>query len=200
MTNAAGVILCGGESRRMGRSKPWLPFGPEYLLQRVVKILRLVVRPVVVVAAPRQDVPPLPPEVELVRDEVEGHGPLAGLITGLGAIGDRASIAYVSSCDVPLLTPEFIRQVLDGLSEADIAVPRIDGRLHPLAGAYRTNVSTAARALLSRDTRRMTDLFTAVPTRILDATKFTHPWAVSNANTPQEYAELLHFAEPPSGS
>lgn len=30
-----GVVLCGGRSRRMGKSKAWLPCGGEYLLQRM---------------------------------------------------------------------------------------------------------------------------------------------------------------------
>ena len=55
--NIGGVILCGGESRRMGRPKAWLPFGPETLLQRVVRLIGEVVNPLVVVAAPDQDVP-----------------------------------------------------------------------------------------------------------------------------------------------
>ena len=31
-----GGVLCGGESRRMGRPKAWLAFGNEVMLQRVV--------------------------------------------------------------------------------------------------------------------------------------------------------------------
>lgn len=54
------VVLCGGESRRMGRAKAWLPFGPERMLQRVVRLVREAVGPVVVVAAPGQECPPCP--------------------------------------------------------------------------------------------------------------------------------------------
>src|SRR6266545_1645937 len=96
-----GIVLCGGRSSRMGRPKAWLPVGEEVMLQRVVRVLREVVGPVVVVAAPGQDVPPLPAGVEIVRDEVEGRGPLQGLAAGLAALEGKADAAYLSSCDVP---------------------------------------------------------------------------------------------------
>ena len=41
------VVLCGGESRRMGRPKAWLPFGDERMLQRVVRLVDMVARPIV---------------------------------------------------------------------------------------------------------------------------------------------------------
>ncbi|MGZ6054814.1 MAG: molybdenum cofactor guanylyltransferase, partial [Isosphaeraceae bacterium] len=53
------VILCGGESRRMGQPKAWLPFGPERMLQRVVRLVSTVTGPIVVVAAPGQELPSL---------------------------------------------------------------------------------------------------------------------------------------------
>ena len=83
---AAGIVLCGGRSSRMGRPKAWLPFGNEFMLARVVRVLREAVDPVVVVAAPDQDVPPLPPAVRIIRDEIEGKGPLGGLAAGLAAL------------------------------------------------------------------------------------------------------------------
>src|SRR5687767_10615246 len=61
----AGIILCGGKSSRMGRPKALLPFGPELMLERVVRILSAVVSPIVVVAAPEQDLPPLSDDVLL---------------------------------------------------------------------------------------------------------------------------------------
>ncbi len=107
----------------MGRPKAWLPFGDELMLPRVARILREVVDPIVVVAAPGQDVPPLPEDVAIVRDEVEGKGPLGGLAAGLAALSGKVDAAYLSSCDVPLLKPEFVRRVIELLEEPNPPAP-----------------------------------------------------------------------------
>src|SRR5262245_55502863 len=117
----------------MGLPKATLPFGPEAMLQRVVRLLGGVVQPIVVVAAPNQQLPPLPVDVILGRDEHEGRGPLEGLLAGLTAIAPHAEAAYATSCDVPLLVPEFVRAVIDKLEGAEIAVPVEGEFLHPLA-------------------------------------------------------------------
>src|SRR3954468_22268419 len=90
MLSTAGVVLCGGRSSRMGQPKAWLPFAGEVMLPRVVRLLTEVVSPVLVVAAPGQEVPPAPATVDIVRDEVEGRGPLQGLLAGLGILQGRA--------------------------------------------------------------------------------------------------------------
>src|SRR5258705_212022 len=82
--NAGGIVLCGGKSTRMGASKALLPFGPETMLQRVVRLLETVVSPIVVVAAADQQLPDLPPDVIVSRDEREARGPLEGLRAGPG--------------------------------------------------------------------------------------------------------------------
>ena len=107
-----GIVLCGGRSSRMGTPKAWLPFGDEFMLQRVVRIVSEAVNPVVVVVALGQDVPELPAGVRIVRDEQEGLGPLAGLAAGLAALGGEVEAAYLSSCDVPFLAPAFVRRVV----------------------------------------------------------------------------------------
>src|SRR5437764_15154428 len=99
MASVGGIVLCGGQSKRMGRPKAWLPFGAELMLPRVVRLLGEAVAPLVVVAAPGQDVPALPPDVTIVRDEEKGRGPLQGLAAGLRALEGRADAAFASSCD-----------------------------------------------------------------------------------------------------
>ncbi|MFO0848134.1 MAG: nucleotidyltransferase family protein [Gemmataceae bacterium] len=123
MTRVGGIVLCGGRSSRMGRPKAWLPVGDEVMLQRVVRTLGEVVSPVVVVAGPGQDVPPLPSDVRIVRDEVEGRGPLAGLAGGLAALDGLADAAYLSACDVPLLVPGFVRRVVELLEKPNPPAP-----------------------------------------------------------------------------
>src|SRR3954447_24085949 len=77
------LILCGGKSSRMGRDKATLPFGPELMLQRVVRLLSDTVDPehMLVVAAPNQTLPELPKSVKVARDDAEFRGPLQGLAT-----------------------------------------------------------------------------------------------------------------------
>ena len=90
-----------------------------------VRLLGEVVRPVVVVAASDQEVPPLPAEFAVVRDEERGRGPLQGLAAGLAALRGRAGAAYLSSCDVPFLRPAFVRRLIDLLGDNAICVPKV---------------------------------------------------------------------------
>ncbi|MCI0701685.1 MAG: molybdenum cofactor guanylyltransferase [Planctomycetia bacterium] len=179
----------------MGRPKAWLPFGDELMLQRVVGVLREVVEPVVVVAAPGQDVLPLPREVEIVRDEIEGLGPLGGLAAGLSALEGKADAAYLSSCDVPFLKVEFVRRIIELLGDASVSVPRVDGFHHPLASCYRITVLPHVHELLSANRLRPVFLFDALPTRVIEADELADidPRfdSLRNLNTPEEYEEAL---------
>ncbi|HZY83868.1 MAG TPA: molybdenum cofactor guanylyltransferase [Gemmataceae bacterium] len=194
----AGVVLCGGQSSRMGRPKAWLPFGGETMLACVVRLLGEVVAPVVVVAAPGQDVPELPPEVEVVRDPERGRGPLQGLAAGLEALRGRADAAYLSSCDVPLLRPAFVRRLIDLLGEQDIAVPEVGGYRHPLAAVYRLEVAGLAGRLLAEDRLRPAFLFDQSRTRVVRPEELADAdpefQSLRNLNTPAEYEEALREA------
>lgn len=195
MICTAGVVLCGGQSSRMGRPKAWLPFGDELMLPRVVRLLGEEVSPLVVVAAPGQGVPPLPAEIEIVRDPEQGRGPLQGLAAGLAALRGRADAAYLSSCDVPFLRPAFVRRLIELLGEHSICVPDAGGYRHPLAAVYRIEVAAVAERLLAEGRARPAFLFDAVPTRVVTADELldVDPTleTLRNLNTPTEYEAAL---------
>ena len=181
----------------MGRAKAWLPFGDESLLARIVHIVSVAVDPVIVVAAVSQELPPLPDGVTVVRDRHSGKGPLAGLAAGLAALEGRCDAAYLSSCDVPFLTPAFIRRAIDSLGDAEIAVPEIRGYPHPLAGVYRMAVRPTVERMLAGGRLRMRDLLDEVPTRFLGAEWFAGVgWeSLDNVNAPEEYEAALKKLE-----
>ncbi len=194
-----GIVLCGGQSTRMGRPKAWLPFGPEVMLQRVVRILSGVVSPIVVVAAVGQDVPQLPAAVEIVRDEHEALGPLAGLAAGLqGGSRTRRGHAYASSCDVPLLTAAFVDYVVAALGDHDLAIPR-DGKYHhPLAAVYATRLAETARELVDANRLRPMFLLEQSRAREIETSELRSVdpelRSLRNINTPAEYAAALRDA------
>ena len=179
----------------MGLPKATLPFGPETMLQRVVRLLGTVVSPIVVVAAREQVLPELPQRVIATRDEREQRGPLEGLRAGLKALPDQVDAAYVTSCDVPMLQPAFVTRMLELLGEHDIAVMEVDGFPHPLSAVYRRSVLPKVEALLHEDRLRPVFLFDAVRTRRVqpDEMLSVDPElrTLRNLNTPEDYQKAL---------
>jgi molybdopterin-guanine dinucleotide biosynthesis protein A len=194
------VILCGGKSSRMGHDKATLPFGSELMLQRIVRIVSLVVDQdsVVVVAAPDQCLPDLPPTVIVARDERPQRGPLEGLAAGILALPKGVDAIYATSCDVPLMVTGFVAAMFEYLTDHDIAVP-FDGQyFHPLAAVYRPSVISVIQSLLSEDQLRPVFLFDKVHAakipveqlRNVDPTLDT----LMNLNRPEDYHLALQRA------
>lgn len=195
MRRVGGVVLCGGQSSRMGRPKAWLPFGGELMLPRVVRLLGEVVAPIVVVAAPTQETPLLSPEIEIIRDPEPGRGPLQGLAAGLEALRGRADAAYVSSCDVPFLRPAFVRRLIELLGDFAICVPEVGDYRHPLAAVYCIEAADVAVRLLAESRLRPAFLFEEMPTRIVHPEELADVdptfQSLRNLNTPYDYEAAL---------
>jgi molybdopterin-guanine dinucleotide biosynthesis protein A len=195
----AGIVLAGGRSSRMGTPKAALEWHGSTLLRRTAGILsRVTDGPVVVVRAPGQDLPPLPPGTEIVDDPREGLGPVQGIAAGLGALAGRAEIAFVSSTDMPFLHPAFVRRVLRAAQEgADVGLPVARGYPQPLAAAYRTALAPAAAKLVGQQRLRPAFLFDDVTvTRLDEAALRADPVlaaldpaldSVLNVNEPADY-------------
>jgi molybdopterin-guanine dinucleotide biosynthesis protein A len=179
----------------MGVPKATLPFGSETMLQRIVRLLNTVVSPVIVVAARDQDVPELPQTVAVTRDEREARGPLEGLRAGLKALPAAADAAYVTSCDVPLLVPDFVVRMIELLGDHDIAVMEIDGFTHPLSAVYRRSTLPHIESLLAQDRLRPAFLFSAVRTRRVkpEEMAIADPGlrTLRNLNTREDYLAAL---------
>lgn len=194
------IILCGGKSSRMGQDKARLPFGPECMLQRVVRLISEVVPAsnIVVVAAAQQTLPFLPTEVRIAHDEHQDRGPLEGLAAGLRCLGGEVDAVYVTSCDVPLLVPAFVTQMFAELGDYDIAVPHDQERPHPLSAAYRCTVLPQIERLLRQDQLQVRLLFDAVHTRSVatEELRTVDPRlsTLLNLNHPEDYQTALAAA------
>ena len=206
---AGGVVLAGGRSSRMGAAKASLDWHGSTLLYRTAAVLtRVVTGPVVVVAAPGQQLPDLPRGIEVVTDPVEGLGPMQGIAAGLLALAERAPAAFVCSTDLPFLHPAFVLRVLDARESAaaDLALPVARGFRQPLAAAYRTTLGELIAKLVTEGHLRpgmLAEHCTVVPVddaALLVDAELTR-WdpqldSVTNINTPDDYA-AAHQRPPP---
>ena len=181
----AGIVLAGGESRRMGRDKASLPGpgGAATLAEYVVGIVVQRCEPVFVMAAPGQPLPAL--RARVMRDEVRGLGPLPATGRGLRAAAEAgARFAFVCAVDMPRLTVELIDDLVRLAREtnAEVVLPW-DGRSHYLAAVYRTDLADRIDRLVAAGERRMSALINAS-----DAQQIVLPdsRALTNVNTDAE--------------
>lgn len=211
---AAGVVLAGGLSSRMGRPKAELEWQGTTLLRHTVALLVATVSgPVVVVRTPGQELPALPPGVAVVADPVQGIGPLQGIATGLARVEHAASTAFVCSTDLPFLHAMFVLRVLRALDERDtegalpdVALPVARGYRQPLAAGYRTALARPAADVIAAGGRRPGQLFERVRVCMLDeAALLTDPQlarfdpaldSLTNVNTPEDYEAALARSSP----
>ncbi len=179
----------------MGTSKAMLPFGPETMLQRVVRLLAPVVTPLAVVAARDQELPALPECVVLTRDDNADRGPLEGIHAGWRALPASTEVAYVTSCDVPMLRPAFVTRMIGLLGNYEIAAVQADGFLHPLAAVYRRTTLPSIARMLANNELRVTALLERLLTRRVQPEEVADvdPELLSlrNLNTPEDYQAAL---------
>lgn len=138
----AGIVLAAGESRRMGRPKPLLPFGPGTVVEWILQVARRGgLEPLVVVLGHRAEevAPHLPPGVTWVLnpDYREG-GMLSSVQRGLAALPSEVAVAAILLGDQPTLTPEVLLTLreaweADGRPADRFYLPTYRGqRGHPL--------------------------------------------------------------------
>jgi molybdenum cofactor guanylyltransferase len=105
------AILAGGRSRRMGTDKTRLRLGRRTLLGHVRAVASTTGWPVRVI---RRDLKP-------------GCGPLGGIYTAL--MTTRADVVLFLACDMPFVTVELLRRLVDRLGRRDALFCRHAGRV-----------------------------------------------------------------------
>ena len=128
------LVLAGGDSRRMGRPKPWIEVGDTVLLRYVVERLAPAFSEVVVSFGEPEQMEQLVP-YRVVFDRKRAAGPLAGLEAGL--LAARHEVMFAVACDMPYVTQEVAEMAVAAARNCDAAIPRHDGLFEPVCGAYR---------------------------------------------------------------
>ena len=154
----AAVVLCGGESRRMGAlgDKALLEVGGRTLLERAVDVLRELRPDVALACGPEPRYEDL--GLELALDPVDGAGPLAGLVAAL-ELADRRGATWLAvlACDMPRADAALLRRLHARAAERDLDAclfETADG-LEPLYAVYRTTCLAPARRALEAGGRRL---------------------------------------------
>lgn len=169
--HVTGVVLAGGDGRRMGGPKAFLP-GPDGrpLVAVALDALRAAgAREVLVAARDAAPFAALEPAVEVILDRGPGLGPVAGLEAALRRT--TTDWTLVVACDMPRLEPALLRRLaLEALADPGrlAVVPRVGGRLEPLHAAYHRRAQPLVTAALDAGRQRLGEVVAALDPRVLD--------------------------------
>lgn len=128
----AGVVACGGPSRRMGQDKALIELGGEPLVSRVARRLCTVADPVTTAPGTVGRLAHL--GLTEIADSEAGAGPLAGIVAGL-AWSPRELVA-VAAVDMPFADAELFALLARSMGHADAVVPVTADGPQPLHAVY----------------------------------------------------------------
>ncbi|HXX37324.1 MAG TPA: molybdenum cofactor guanylyltransferase [bacterium] len=194
----AGVILAGGQSRRMGCDKALLLIGGRPLVEVIAGRLRDagLERLLLVTNTPERFAHLADVGFETVKDALPSGHPLTGAYSGVLHAGTPA---FVCACDMPFLNPALIRYLASLVCGADAVVPRHARGYEPLHAVYTPACLDGMRRCVARG-GPTTGFLDEVRARVVEADELRRfdPDLASfeNINTPEEYAAALARLRP----
>ena len=188
-----GVLLAGGQARRMGGGDKCLrPLGGRTILEHVIARARPQVAALVLnangdpVRFARFGLP-------VAADVVEGFaGPLAGVLTGMAwARANRPGCAWIATIatDTPFFPEDLVARMREAVAGADLACARSNGRAHPVFGLWPVRLADDLRRAMVDEEIRKVDVWTA-RYRLAEVDFAAEPFdPFFNANRPEDLAE-----------
>ncbi len=189
LSPVSGVILAGGEARRMGGSdKGLVTVAGRPMVEYVLESLRPQVDFLLINANRNHDAYTrygLP----VLADALTGfQGPLAGMASALRAV--RTPLVVTVPCDSPFVPACLVQRLRDALSAsgAEIATAHDGRRMQPVFSLLRVELAESVERFLARGERKIDLWFSGHRTAIADFSD--RPETFLNVNTPEEVARV----------
>ena len=204
MPERTAVVLAGGRSTRFGdEDKAVADLAGRPMIRRVVDRLTPVVDAVVVncraaqrgaIATALDDVAVT---VSFAEDDYPDEGPMAGMATGLRAVGGE--YAFVVACDMPFVDSGFVGYLFDRAAGHDAAVPRPEQWFETTHAVYRAAaMAEACEAALAEGEERIVAPLFDLEFVVVDADEVRDhgtPHTFENCNTPEDFVDAARRLE-----
>ena len=180
---AAGFVLAGGKSLRMGRDKARLVLDGLTLVERALRSLHTVCTQVAIAGGDER----LAHFGRVVPDEHPGCGPLGGIVAALEQSACEWNLFV--PVDVPYAPEQVWRALLSRAAEGGaVCVMARGAYVQPLCAAYAKTAAPTLRRELQAGRWKVTAAIAAAgPVAYVD---FAEENWFRNVNTPQEFASL----------
>jgi len=179
--HAAGYVLVGGNSSRMGTDKAFLPGQFRYLTDDVAESVRSAAGSVTLIGNPLRY---HQLQYACLPDLRPGLGPLSGLEAAL--VSSSSKLNLVLACDMPAVGVSHLRVLIERAKTSKshcIVTKDVTGKVHPLCAVYKKECLSVIQCRLDEKRLSLMGLLGEVSTGYLDI-----PTVIENLNTPEDWS------------
>jgi molybdopterin-guanine dinucleotide biosynthesis protein A len=138
-----GIILAGGDSKRIGTDKGLIDLNGKHLISYVIESLRPVVDEIIVVVGSKERIPSyrkaVGDDVQIIPDMYADGSPMIGLITGLTYA--KGAYAVVAACDMPFINSDLVDLLFFLSFELNgTLLVKPNGWVEPLPAVYKVDI------------------------------------------------------------
>ncbi len=182
-------------STRYGTDKALAEIHGVPLVARVARIMATVFGQVILITNTPEQYNFL--DLPMYRDLVKGIGPLGGIYTGLKLMEERAG--FVVACDMPFLSVDLLRHMVEIQGSFDAVVPKMDWKIEALHALYSRSCLPAVEELIDSRQYQVFKFFSQIDVRYVEEEEIRlyDPDLRSfyNVNDPQEWQKALRLAD-----
>ncbi|MBS0338246.1 MAG: molybdenum cofactor guanylyltransferase [Proteobacteria bacterium] len=186
MKGITGIVLAGGQGRRMGGVDKGLQLlSGKPMIEHVIARLAPQVEEIVINANQNLEAYARFGR-RVVPDEVGGYaGPLAGLHAGLQAA--QQPLVVTAPCDSPFLPADLVARLAAALGDNDLAVARTGAQAHPVFALVRRGLLDHLTDYLKGGGRKIDAWYASL--KVAQVPFDDEAEAFSNINTREELRE-----------
>lgn len=188
-TSITGVILAGGQARRMdGQDKGLIPLSGKAMIEYVIEAIEPQVKSVII-NANRNLSDYMQYGLPVIPDSISGYkGPLAGMASCLRVI--ETEFMLTVPCDSPFVPDDLATRLYTQLQkqQADISVAHDGKRMQPVFVLLKTALYDSMLDFLNRDERKIDKWFAQHNTITTDFSD--KPQTFININTPEDISHI----------
>ena len=176
----SSIILCGGQSRRMGKDKGSLIIKDKPMIKYILSTLNNEIDEVIIVLNDSKRIDKymefINPEdysykLKFVEDKIKNKGPSSGILTGLENISSEYAIVF--PCDNPFVTKNTIQTLFNELSDnIQAVVPYHDPEdklktSEPLHSIYNKNIIPIINEQILNDSLHIKGIIEKIDTKFV---------------------------------
>ena len=183
--NITAVILCGGQSKRIGRNKAFLKIGNKPFVEILINKLQGLFQKIII--STKQPTPYRHLKsagISIVADRSRVLGSLIGIYSALKK--SPTKYIFVIAVDMPTIEPKLIKRLLTVRKKYDVVIPQTRKGLEPLCAVYSKECLPHIVRQIRNDNYKIIDFFDQVRVKTIRLKKD----GLLNVNTPKDYCHL----------